>query len=66
MNLNGFSQKQVIDVLKKNKIWKECIPINKKIYWICSHGISHIIWAPKRYGKTGYVHNCDGCCKKIK
>ncbi len=29
----------------------------------CKHEIGHTISAPKEMGKSGFLHNCDGCCR---
>lgn len=36
-----------------------------RVEWVCEHGVGHTVYAPEKMKESGYVHGCDGCCRKI-
>lgn len=34
---------------------------DRRIEWVCEHGVGHTIWSPE----GDFVHGCDGCCQQI-
>lgn len=36
---------------------------DKRIEWICEHGVGHTVWYPPGSSSS---HGCDGCCKELK
>lgn len=65
-SLDHLNQKEAVDFLIKQDLWKECqMRADGRVEWICNHGVGHTIWAGRKMGKSGYTHGCDGCCSKL-
>ena len=63
--LDNLNQKEAVDYLVEIGLWGKCqMRADGRIECVCDHGVGHTICASKKVGRAGYIHGCDGCCKK--
>lgn len=55
------------DLAKKYNISEDSIQPRSdgRVEWFCEHGVGHPIYVPENLGSWGWVHGCDGCCRKL-